>query len=321
MNCDLLQMGQTDTLLDFGQEEYIDFGQENNIPDRNLSELQTSADLLQCMEYQPFQWFWSIFKYTGKRYNTLHRFIFRRYKKNKIKALSCTKYVLLYRVVDVINAFAELGIHPAEHSPKYTHTPPNARDVILHHYMQGHTAKEVATAFRTSQRAVYTLKTREKQGVERERSCEIRKEVRAALKMYEQGHSFASIKQHTAIGKYTVRYWTRKFGITRAQKRIAPATKQAIVNQYKSGKPIKAICEYLHVCYTTVSATVSQFGLTSRCTRVTPRHIRKMISLFKKGMSISKISATVNINRTTVTKYLIEKGVHHPRSNNGTSFL
>ena len=321
MNCDLLQMGQTDTLLDFGQEEFIDFGQENEIPERNLSELKTSADLLQCTQYQPFQWFWSIFKHTGKRYNTLHRFIFRRYNKNKIKALHGTKYVLLYRVVDVINAFAELGIHPGEHSPKYRQTPPNGQAAILHYYMQGHTAKEVATAFGTSQRAVYSLKTRSMPGVVRERSCEIRKEVLAAMKMYEQGHSFADIKQNTAIGKYTVRYWTRKFGITRTQKRITPATKQAIVNQYKSGKPIKAICEDLHVCYTTVSATVSQFGLTSRCTRVTPQHIRKMISLFKKGMSISKISATVNINRTSVAKYLIEKGVYQPRGNNGTSFL
>lgn len=321
MNCDLLQMGQTDTLLDFGQEEYIDFGQENEIPVRNLSELKTSADLLQCTQYQPFQWFWSIFKHAGKRYNTLHRFIFNRHKKNKIRTLSCTKYVLLYHVVDVINAFAELGIYPDEHSPKYTQTPPNARANILSYYMQGHTAKEVAAAFGMSQRAVYTLKNRILPGIVRERPCEIRKEVLTALKMYEQGHSFVDIKQNTALGEYTVRYWARKFGITRTQKRIAPATKQAIVNQYKSGKPIKAICEDLHVCYTTVSATVSQFGLTSRYTRVTPRHIRKMISLFKKGMSISKISATVNINRTSVTKYLIEKGVYQPRSNNGTSFL
>lgn len=321
MNCDLLQMGQTDTLLDFGQEEYIDFGQENEIPERNLSELKMSADLLQCTEYQPFQWFWSIFKHTGKRYDTLHRFILNRHKKNKIKALRCTKSVRLYRVVDVINAFAELGIHPGEHAPKYIQTPPNARAVILHYYMQGHTAKEVATAFGTNQSVIYSLKTRSMPGVVKERSCEIRKEVLAAVKMYEQGHSFADIKQNTALGKDTVRYWTRKFGITRTRKIITPETKQAIVNQYKSGKPIKAICEDFHVSPDTVTTIVSQFGLTFRKTRVTPQLIRKMISLFKKGMSLSKISATVNLNRNSVAKYLSEKGVYNPRRNNGTSFL
>ena len=221
MNCDLLQMGQTDTLLNFGQEECIDFGQENNIPENNSSELEMASTMVALENYQSISYFRPMFKNTNLAANSVYSWFQQARIKHRIKYIRLSRSVCLYNVQDVCRILKDIDYTKLPATRKSGHRiSTQTKKMAAKFYADGYGIAATAKALNMSKCAV--LRARHmfcpKDAGILERCASKRKQ---AEQLYLEGYSLKDIADKVGLSVSTITGHIKKQNIPRRRDRAA----------------------------------------------------------------------------------------------------
>lgn len=311
MNCDLLQMGQTDTLLDFGQEECIDFGQENNIPENNASELEIAASMIALENYQPISYFRPMFKDNSLTANAVYSRFRQARIKHRIKYIRLSRAVYLYNVQDVFGLFIK--------DIDYTKLPttrkrrqrisPQTRKMAAKFYTDGYgasaTAKALnmdATEVQKARRMFYDADI----GIKKRRAAK----QKQAEQLYLEGYSFKDIADKVGLSVRSITRHLKNQNIPRRRDRPADFEQQ-VVECYNAGMVITDLCKKFHADCNTIKKCLLKHSVYSYkpAKKLTEECKQQIVTMRKQGASWKCIIDTLHVTPTTVQKYLAESGL------------
>lgn len=310
MNCDLLQMGQADTLLNLGQEECIDFGQENNIPENNSSELEMAANMIALENYQPGSYFIPMFRDNNLTASTVYNRLYEARIKHRIKYIRLSSATYLYNVQDVFGLFKDID---------YTKLPTNrkrgqrismqTRKVAAKFYADGYGVAATAKALNINKNAIQQA---------RHMFCDkdvgINKRYAAKRKQSEQlyleGYSFKDIADKVGLDVRTITRHLKKQNIPRRRDRAADFEQQ-LVKCYNEGASIKYMCKKFNINSETLKKRLLKHIANSYKTRkiLSEECKQQIVTMRAQGASWKCIIDTLHVSPTTVQKYLAESGL------------
>lgn len=313
MNCDLLQMGQTDTLLDFGQEECIDFGQESAITSNDLSELEMVAAMSDLEEYKYASYILSAFPETVKRPTAVARLRYLRCH-NKIRFLK-DGVLYLYNVLDVIRNVPDIDINKlVTLCPSRNHQSPTTRENLVGGYKSKENIKCILKTFNVSKTTFYRILKHHDIAARRNRkklNADIQQEI---VRMYLNGSTKTKISANLNIAESTVHKYISRAErqgvvgrITRPREHI-----QTILRYYKSGMSANAISKKLKISRTAVVRHLKNSKIKIRhkpTARFSKEKVDTILKLYKENMTMSSIAKFLNISWSTVRKYLTKEGL------------
>lgn len=312
MNCDLLQMGQTGTLLDFGQEEYIDFGQENNIPENNASELEMAANMIALETYQPCSYFMPMFKDNNLTADAIyHRFKLARIK-HRIKYIRLSRSLYLYNVQDVCRIFKDIDYTKLPATRKSgQRISTQTRKMAAKFYADGYGIAATAKALNMTKRAV--LRARHmfcaKDAGILERCAAKRKQ---AEQLYLEGYMLKEIADKVGLSLTTIKNHIKKTNIPRRRPRERAADfEQQVVKCYNAGTIIRDLCKKFHVDCRAIKKCLLKHGVNSYrpIERISEECKQQIVTMRAQGASWKCIRDTLHVSRSTIRKYLIKSGL------------
>lgn len=318
MNCDLLQMGQTDALLDFGQEERIgfgqeeciDFGQENNIPENNSSELEMAATMVALENYQPISYFRPMFKDNNLTASAVTmRFHYARIK-HRIKYIRLSRSVYLYNVQDVCRLFKDIDYTKLATTRKGgQRISTQTRKMVAKLYAEGYGVSATAKAFNMDITEVQKA---------RHMFCDadvgINKRYAAKRKQAEQlyleGYLLKDIADKVGLTVRAITRHIKKQNIPRRRDR-ASDFEQQVVECYNAGTAIRDLCKKFHTECKTITKCLLKHNVDAYkpAKKLTEECKQQIITMRKQGASWKYISDTLHVSISTVNKYLAESGL------------
>ena len=308
MNCDLLQMGQTDTLLDFGQEELVDFGQENNIPENNSSELEMAATMVALENYQPVSYFMPVLNHlTAKAvYSRLQR---ARTERN-IKYIRLSHSVCLYNVQDVCRLFKDIDYTKLPATRKRgQRISTQTRKMAAKFYADGYGIAATAKALNMNESAVQQARHMfcAKDAGILERYAAKRKQ---AEKLYLEGYMLKEIVDKVDLAMGTITRHIKKQNIPRRRDRAADFEQQ-VVKCYNTGMVITDLCKKFHVDYSTIKKCLLKHDPNAYKSRNTLSEECKqqIVTMRAQGASYKCIRDTLHVSITTIRRYLTKAGL------------
>ena len=310
MNCDLLQMGQTDTLLDFGQEECIDFGQENNIPENNFSELEMAANMIALENYQPVSYFMPMFKDTNLIKDAVYRMFRSARIKHRIKYIYLSRSTYLYNVQDVCSLFKDIDYTKLPATRKHgQRISPQTRKMAAKFYTDGYGASATAKALNMSEYVV-----QQSRHMFYDADIGIKKRYAAKQKQAEQlyleGYSFKDIADKVGLAVRSITKHLKKQSIPRRRDRAADFEQQ-LIKCYNVGVSITALCKKFNVHSKTLKKCFLKHNVASYkpAKKLTEECKQQIITMRKQGASWKYISDTLHVSPSSVQKYLNKEGL------------
>lgn len=310
MNCDILQMGQTDTLLDFGQEEFVDFGQESNIPENNSAELEMAATLVALENYQPVGYFMPMFKSTNLTANAVYSRFQQARIKHRIKYIRLSRSVYLYNVQDVCRIFKDIDytkLPAARKSGQRIST--QTRKMAAKFYADGYGISATAKALNMTKRAVLRARHMfcDKGDGILERCATKRKQ---AEQLYLEGYTLKEIADKVGLSLTTIKSHIKKTNIPRRRDRAADFEQQ-LVKCYNTGMLIKDLCKKFHTDSRTVKKCLLKHDANSYRSkdRLSEECKQQIVTMREQGASWKCIRDTLHVSSSTIRKYLIKSGL------------
>jgi transposase-like protein len=303
-------MGQTDTLLDFGQEEFVDFGQENNIPENNSSELEMASTMVALENYQPVGYFMPMLKDTNLTANAVYGRFRQARIKHRIKYIRLSRVVYLYNVQDVCRLFKDIDytkLPTARKSGQRIST--QTRKMAAKLYVDGYGIAATAKALNTTTRMV--LRARHmfcpKDAGIRERCASKRKQ---AEQLYLEGYKLREIADKVGLGLTTIKRHIKNQNIPRRKDRAADFEEQ-LIKCYNAGTVIDDLRKKFHIHYTTLKKCFLKHNVDSYkpAKKLTEECKHQIVAMRKQGASWKCIRATLHVSHTTIQKCLAESGL------------
>lgn len=313
MNCDLLQMGQTDTLLDFGQEECIDFGQESAITFNDLSELEIVAAMSNLEEYKYTSYIVPAFPETVRRSTARQRLRYLRCR-NKIRFLK-DGTLYLYNVLDVIRNVPDIDINKlVTLCPTCNYKSPTTRENLIGSYKSKESLKCILKTFNVTKTTFYRTLRRHNVSAYRNRKKLESDKQQEIVRMYLNGNIQSEISMKLNIPYTTVHKY---INLAIQQGIIAPIRHprdhiQTVLRYYESGMSTTAISEKLKLSKTSIRRYLKNNKVKLRrksTTRLSKEKVDTILKLYKENMLINDIAKFLNIAWSTVCKYLIREGL------------
>lgn len=315
MSCDLLQMGQTDTLLDFGQEECIDFGQENTIGSNDVSELAMVATMSDLEEYKYASYIVPAFPETVSRSSAAERLRCLRCR-NKIRFLKDGR-LYLYNVRDVIRNVPDIDINKlVTLCPAHKHRSPTTRENLIDGYKSKKPLKCVLNTFNVTTTTLYRTLRRHNVPSYRYRKKLNTDEKQEIIRMYLNGSTQMEISTQLNIAYATVH---RHISLSTRQGVIAPIRRardhiQTILQYYKSGMSAVAISEKLKISKHTVFKYLKKNKVKTNNkpnVRLSKEKVDAIFKLHRENISIRAIAKSLNISSISVYRYLTKKRTYY----------
>jgi DNA-binding CsgD family transcriptional regulator len=306
-------MGQTDTLLDFGQEECIDLGQESAITSNDLSDLEMVAAMSDLEEYKYASYILSAFPETVRRPTAVARLRYLRYH-NKIRFLK-DGVLYLYNVLDVIRNVPDIDINKlVTLCPARKHKSPTTRENLVGSYESKENVKCILKTFNVTKTTFYRTLRRHNVAASRGReklNVDIQQEI---VRMYLNGSISTEISAKLNVSATAVRKYIR---LAERQGVINPIIRprehiQTVLRYYKSGMNAIEISEKLKLSRTSVRRYLrnSKLKLRHKSTaRFSKEKVDTILKLYKENMTMSSIAKFLNISWSTVRKYLTKEGL------------
>lgn len=310
MNCDLLQMGQTDTLLDFGQEECIDFGQENEISENNASELEMAANMVALENYQPISYFMPMFKNTNLTETAVYmRFRYARIK-HRIKYIHLSRSVHLYNVQDVCRIFKDIDYTKLPATRKRgQRISPQTKKMAAKFYIDGYGASTTAKALNMSEYMVQQSRHMfydEDIGIKK-RYADKQKQ---AEQLYLEGYPIKDIADKVGLAVRSITKHLKKQNIPR-RRDLSTDFEQQLVECYNAGTSIIGLCKKFHIHHKTIKKCLLKYNVASYkpAKKLTEEGRQQIVTMRKQGASWKCIGDTLQVSLTTVRKYLAKEGL------------
>jgi transposase-like protein len=320
-------MGQTDTLLDFGQEECIDFGQEecidfgqeecidfgqeNNIPENNSSELKMAASMIALENYQPAGYFIPMFKDTNLSAYSIYERFHRARIKHRIKYIRLNRSLYLYNVQDVFGLFIkdiDLTKLPATRK-RGQRISPQTRKMAAKFYTDGYGVSTTAKALNMSARVV-----QQSRHMFSDADVGIKKRYAAKRKQAEQlyleGYPLKDIAAKVGLSVGTINRHIKNQNIPRRKDRAADFEEQ-LIKCYNAGTVIDDLRKKFHVDYSTIKKCLLKHDPNAYKSRNTLSEECKqqIVTMRTQGASYKCIRDTLHVSRSTIRKYLTKAGL------------
>lgn len=304
-------MGQTDTLLDFGQEEFVDFGQENNIPENNSSELEIAANMIALENYQPVGYFRPMFKDNSLTANAVYMKFYYARIKHRIKYIRLSRATYLYNVQDVFDLFIkdiDLTKLPATRKGGQRISP-HTKKMVAKLYAGGYGVSATAKALNMDatevQKARHMFCTKDA-GINKRYAAK-RKQ---AEQLYLEGYPIKDIADKVGLSIGTVNKHIKNQNIPRRRDR-AVDFEQQVVECYNAGTVIRDLCKKFHVDCRTIKKCLLKHSVDSYkpAKKLTEECKQQIVTMRAQGASWKCIRDTLHVSPTTVQKYLAESGL------------